>query len=176
MNLKKTRIIAIIVTFIFAFVCHFVYDFIPNFVTSIFFPVNESVWEHMKILYTSIILYGIIDYFVLKKFKIEHNNFMLNLFLISYSSIIVYLAIFLPIYYNIGENMFISIFLILVTYIIVYVLSYYILSMNEKNYNLLWVFLLIFGYFIFGFLTYKPIHSQIFFDTQKEIYGIPKNT
>lgn len=174
MNLKKSRIIAVIGTFILSFVGHFVYGLIPNVVTSIFFPVNESIWEHMKILYTSILLYGIIDYFILKKFDIKHNNFFLNLFVISYSSIIIYLSLFLPIYYNIGESMIISISLMFIVYIIIYILGYYILRMNNKNFNLLWIVFLIIGYIIFGILTYSPIKNHLFFDTEKEIYGIKK--
>lgn len=30
---------------------HFVYDFFPNAVTALFSPVNESIWEHLKLLY-----------------------------------------------------------------------------------------------------------------------------
>lgn len=174
MTLKKTRIIAVIITFVLGFLCHFAYDLLPNFISSIIFPVNESVWEHMKILYTSTLLYGIIDYFILKKFDISFNNFLLNLFIISYGSVIIYLSLFLPFYYNVGENMIISILLMLLTYIIVYILSYYILNSSEKNFNIICVLLILFGYIIFGVLTYNPIHSHLFFDTNSEVYGIKK--
>ena len=30
---------------------HFLYDLWPNALTSVFAPVNESVWEHLKLLY-----------------------------------------------------------------------------------------------------------------------------
>lgn len=174
MSLKKTRIIAIIGTFIISFIVHFAYSFLPNPIFSILFPVNESVWEHMKILYTSIILYGIIDYFILKKNNIKINNFILNILILCISSIVIYLAIFLPIYYKIGENMFMAIFIMLISYTFVYIMSYYILTMNEKGNNIIWIILLILGYIIFGYLTYNPIHNQLFFDTKDEVYGIPK--
>lgn len=174
MSLKRSRIIAVIGTFILSFVVHFGYNILPNAVTSIFFPVNESVWEHMKMLYTTILLYGVIDYFLMKKYDISHNNFFLNLFVISYTSIIVYLAIFLPIYYKIGENMIVSISVMLITYIIIYIMSYYILRMKNKGLNYLWILFIIFGYIVLGYLTYNPIKSQLFFDTRDEIYGIEK--
>lgn len=174
MNLKKTRIYAIIGTFIISFLAHFAYETLPNFIFSIIFPVNESIWEHMKILYTSILLYGIIDYIILKKNNIKINNFFLNLLIISISSIISYLIIFLPIYYKMGENMFIAISIMIISYIISYTISYYILKTKEKNNNVIWIALIIINYIIFGILTYKPIKNQLFFDTKKETYGIQK--
>lgn len=81
MSLKISRIIACIGTVILAFIFHFSYDLIPNFITSILFPVNESIWEHMKLLYTSILVYGIIDYFLNQKFNLRYNNFSLIYFL-----------------------------------------------------------------------------------------------
>ena len=172
MSLKKSRVIAFFGTLVFSFLFHFLYDFSPNFITSIFVPFNSSIWEHMKILYSSIIFYGIIDYFFNRKFSIGYNNFFLNLFLISFSSVLIYLAIFLPIYFKIGESMFLSIGLMVLVFIIVYYISYFILGSKEIGFKYLWICFIIFGYIIFGYLTYKPIHNQLFFDTHHEVYGI----
>ena len=174
MSLKKSRIIAVIGSFILGFIIHFAYQVFPNFIFSIIFPVNESVWEHMKILYSSILIYGIIDYFICKKFDLKYNNFLFNLWFCSFISIFVYLGLFLPFYYKIGERMFLSISVLLITYIIVYVISYYILKSDHFNYNYVWIILILIGYIIFGYLTYNPIKNQLFFDTHNEIYGIKK--
>ena len=53
MKLKTIKIISILGIFIISFLSHFIYQIIPNFITSIFFPVNESIFEHMKIIFTS---------------------------------------------------------------------------------------------------------------------------
>lgn len=172
MSLKSSRIIACIGSIILAFIFHFAYQVFPNFLFSIFFPVNESVWEHMKLLYSSIVFYGLIDYFLNKKYNVGYNNLFMNIFVCSISSVIVYLAIFLPLYYSIGESMLISISVMIITFVIVYVLSYYILKLDEKDHNFLWIILTIFGFFIFTYLTYYPIKCQLFFDTKDEIYGI----
>ena len=174
MSIKLSRVIAVIGTIILSFVFHFVYDLIPNFVTSIFFPVNESVWEHMKLLYTSIIGYGIIDYFLARKFSLKYNNFVFNLFFISVSSIVIYLMMFLPIYYSIGENMFISIGLMIIVFIIVYIMSYFILIMDNRKQDFLWLIPIVILYFVFAYLTYYPPKIHLFFDTKDEIYGIKK--
>lgn len=174
MSLKKSRIIAVIGTFILSFLFHFAYQVFPNFIFSIFFPVNESVWEHMKILYSSIIFYGIIDYFLAKKFNVYYNNFLFNLCFCAFVSILIYLGLFLPFYYKIGESMFLSISILLITYIIIYIVSYYILKSDDFNFNYVWGILILFGYIVFGYLTYNPIENQLFFDTKDEIYGIKK--
>ena len=69
MNLKKIKVISILGIFILSFISHFMYDLFPNIIFSFIFPVNESIWEHMKILYTSILLYGFIDKYLLNKYK-----------------------------------------------------------------------------------------------------------
>lgn len=39
---------------------HFLYDLLPSPVTAVFAPVNESVWEHLKLLYWPMLLAGVI--------------------------------------------------------------------------------------------------------------------
>ena len=173
MNLKKSRIISIIGIFILCFISHFVYNLLPCSLTAIFFPVNESIWEHMKMIFTSIIIYGIIDYIILNKYNIKYNNFFLSLFITALISIPIYLIIYLPIFYKIGENMFINIGLMLLVIIITQIISYYILkSKSCKLLNYISIILIIISYIIFGYLTYNPIKSELFFDTQDEKYGI----
>ena len=55
MSLKKLKIIGIVLAFLLAFPLHFLYDTFPSFITSIITPVNESIWEHMKIIFGSIL-------------------------------------------------------------------------------------------------------------------------
>ena len=173
MKLKTIKIISIFGIFTFSFLAHFAYDIFPNTITSIFFPVNESIWEHMKILTTSIILYSIIDYILIKKNNIKINNFKFQLFFTSFISVIIYLIIYLPIYRIIGENLFISITLMLIDYIIISYISYrLLLTDNLGKINNISPFLIIIIYFIFTYLTYFPLNSYIFYDTNKEIYGI----
>ena len=74
MNLKKIKVVAVLGIFILSFLSHFAYDLFPNIIFSFIFPVNESIWEHMKLLSTTILLYGIIEYFLLKIFE----NFIMN--------------------------------------------------------------------------------------------------
>ena len=173
MNLKKSRVIAVIGIFLLCFLSHFLYSWLPNGLFAIIFPVNESIWEHMKMIFTSIILYGIIDYIILLKFNIKNNNFYLNLFVTSLISIPIYLLLYLPIFHKFGENMFINISLMLLVIIITQIISYYILKTKPcKIANYISIIGIIICYIIFGYLTYHPIKSELFFDTQDEKYGI----
>ncbi len=162
-----------ILTFLLCFLTHFGYDIFPNFITSIFFPVNESIWEHMKMLYTTILLYGIIEYFLLEKFNIPYHNFLLAIFTKALLSIPIYLAIFLPFYYNFGENMPITFAILYITILIVSILEYFILKLNRINFQKeISIVFIILVYCIMIFLTYKTPHKEIFFDTDEEKYGI----
>ena len=53
MNLKKYKILSVFIIFLLMFPLHYVYDKFPNSLTSIFCPVNESIWEHLKLIFTS---------------------------------------------------------------------------------------------------------------------------
>lgn len=173
MNLKKIKIIAVIGIFIISFISHFAYELLPNIIFSFIFPVNESIWEHMKIIFTSTLLYGIIDYILLKKYNIKYNNFPFQLYFTALSAIPIYLVIYLPLYKLLGENMFISISLLLLVYILQQIISYNILKeKNIKLLNTLIVPIILLSYLGFIYLTYNPIHNYLFYDKQKEKYGI----
>jgi len=173
MNLKKSRIISTIGIFLLCFLFHFIYDWLPSSITAIFFPVNESIWEHMKLLFSAVIFYGIIDYIILQKFKIKYNNFFTSLFITALTIIPIYLIMFLPIYNKIGENMIVAIGLMLVAIIISQVISYKILKAKDfDKLNILSLILIIVSYIVFAYLTYNPIKSELFFDTKEEKYGI----
>ncbi|MBO5095303.1 MAG: hypothetical protein J6B98_00300 [Bacilli bacterium] len=172
MNLKKIKILGVFSIFGLCFLLHFIYNWIPNSVLAIFVPVNESIWEHMKLIPTSFILWGIIDFILLKKYE-NFNNFLLQLFLVPVIGIIIYLLIYLPLYNIFGENMIISIILLFIVIIIEQILSYIILSKNEIKYQgIIGILGIITMYIIFGYLTYNPIINYIFFDTKDNKYGI----
>lgn len=173
MSLKIVKTLGLFLIFLLCFPLHFIYDFLPNTLFSIFVPVNESIWEHMKLIFTSYVFYGIFDYLLLKKNKISFNNFLLQLFLIPIVGIILYLLIFIPIYNNFGENMLISIGLLFLVIIFEQVLSYYFLRFKEIKYqNIIGIVGIIITYIIFGYLTYNPVENYIFFDISNSKYGI----
>ena len=173
MNLKKLKIISCVGIFILCFISHFVYELIPCTLTAIFFPVNESIWEHIKLIFTSVVMYSIIDYILLNKYNITYNNFFAALFMSSISTIPIFLLIYMPLFYKFGPKMYINISVMSIVIIISQIINYKVLKMNKfKNLNKIAIILLMVTYILFGCLTYNPPKKRIFFDTQDEKYGI----
>lgn len=172
--MKKIKILIIIIAFLLSFPIHFVYDLAPNFLTSIFFSVNESVWEHMKIIYTSILISSIIEHFIYKHKKIEVNNFLLSIPIISIIGIIFYIITYTIVELFIPHNLIMALIIMLLTYILSEIISYYILNMNEiKHQKVIGLSLIIISYIVFTYLTYNPPQTNLFLDVEKNIYGIP---
>lgn len=175
MNLKTIKIIAVFNIFIISVISHFTYDIFPNIITSIVFPVNESIFEHMKIIFTSTIIYGIIDYLFLKLNNIKFNNFFLQLVITSIISIPIFLILYLPIHFIVGEYLIITITLLFITYIIAQLISYYLLTNNKIIFpNSVLILLFITIYIIFFYLTYNPPKNYFFKDLITNTYGIEK--
>ena len=149
------------------------YEWFPNPVFSIIFPVNESIWEHMKMLYSTVLVYSIVEYFILKRFDIDNHNFLLTTFLKSIIIIPIYLLMFLPLYNVFGENMFISISVMLISILIVNFIGYLLLQTEELKYqNWISLALIIIVYVLMGYLTYRPPKTELFYDIKNEKYGI----
>ena len=60
-DLKKFCVIGFFVTTVIGILSHFVYDWTGGgFLVGLFFPVNESTWEHMKLLFFPMFLFALI--------------------------------------------------------------------------------------------------------------------
>lgn len=174
MSLKKIKIINVIFLFILSFGWHFVYDLIPNNLIALFFPVNESIWEHMKIIYCVFVVGSLVQLILCKKFNIKINNVYVEMVTKAVGGVVFYLAIFVPIYLLIGENMIVAIGLMLITYIVMEVIGYKIITSDELDIVVMPVILLFLGFILLGLLTFYPPHNFLFFDDIKLGYGILK--
>lgn len=174
MSLKKIKIINVVFLFLLSFLWHFVYDWFPNNIFALFFPVNESIWEHMKIIYFCLFMGSILEFVLCKKNNIKINNFYIEAMVKSILGVIFYLIIFIPLYLWIGESMLISISLMLITYIFMEYIGYKILTGEEMNINILPVIIIVLGCIMFVILTFYPLHNFLFFDEVKFGYGILK--
>lgn len=156
----------IIFLFLLSFLWHFMYDWFPCVLTSIFFPVNESIWEHMKIIFYCLLIGSVLE----KK----GNNYYLNILVKPLVGVLFYLIIFIPLYLIFGESMFISISLMLFTYIIMELLGIKISKQEELNIKVLPIIIIILISILFSILTFYPLHNFLFFDSVKLGYGILK--
>lgn len=170
--MKKQIYLHTILTFLLCFLTHFLYEWFPSTFTSLFFPVNESIWEHMKMIYSTFILYGLLEYILLKKTKTSFHNFFLALFIKSSLSIPIYLLLYLPLYFLLGENMIISFILLLLVIYIGHRIGAFIMKRKEMKYDsILGILGIITGFIVMGILTYNPPRNFLFLDTENEKYG-----
>lgn len=175
--MKKIKIIGIFVIFIISFISHYVYDLIPNFFTSILFPVNESIWEHMKLIATPLLIFAIFEYFYYKKKEIKCNNFLLSYSIGIILGIITYLIIYLPIDALIGHNIIISISLLFLIFVFIQYIVYKLMCYRPiSNNKIIGILLVILIYVVFYYFTYYPSKNPIFYDKHNECYGIEKTS
>lgn len=69
MTLKRITWIDVIFIFLVSFIIHYMFDWYPSIITFMFFPVNESIWEHQKMIFMAYLMWGIVEYFILKKYS-----------------------------------------------------------------------------------------------------------
>ena len=171
--MKRFTMIGIFGIFFLCILTHFIYDIFPCTFTAIFFPVNESIWEHMKMLFTTILLYHGLEYTYLYFKKITIPNFSIATFISAILAIPIYLILFLPIYYHMGENLLITLLLLLIVIAMIQYIHYKIITYKKIPYQcILAITSIIITYIILGYLTYNPPLTHLFFDTEHEKYGI----
>ena len=173
--MKKIKIIGVFIMMCLSFLSHFIYEWYDNFLFSMFFPVNESIWEHMKLLITPVLIYALIEYFIYKNKSIKFNNFSLSYSISIIIGIILYLIIYLLFNHFFAHNIIVSIVLLFFDYIFISFVSYLIINTRKIKYSkTIGNLLIIFIYFMLFYLTYYPIHYYIFYDTKNKVYGIIK--
>ena len=173
MNNKKVLFIATITIFLSMFLFHNIYNWFPNFLTASFFPVNESLFEHLKLMFTTQILISLIIYLILKLKKIKFSNYLLGLLLSTIVTISLFFLIYLPIYNRFGENLFLTMSIYLITLIIGNII-FYLISKRKHEFLLNLISLVIISIIavILIYFTFNPLKNDFFFDSIEEIYGI----
>ncbi len=170
--MKKLWFISTLGIFILCFLCHFVYEVFPSPILAIFFPVNESIFEHIKMLFTACMIWAIIEYLLLRIQKISLHNFFLSIMLTSISSIFLLLVIYLPVYYRFGEHFLVTIAILFLSILLGQYLFRFVLEGKRLNlFNLICAILIPIFYFFFGYFTFRPIKADFFYDPIQEKYG-----
>ena len=175
MKLKYLKLLGVIMAFLLCFLIHFLYDLAPSFITSVIAPVNESIAEHMKILFGSILFSGVIQKIIVKVKHLPYKNVCISNVVASLLSIPIFLIIYMPIYNAIGENFLLTIFLMLLVIIISQIITIFIINIKKdlhmENASILFVIII---YMVFAVLTYDPPEQSIFMDPITLNYGIKK--
>ena len=174
-NNKKIMIIKTIIIFLSLFLFSNGYKIFPNFLTAIFFPVNESLFEHLKMIYITEIIISLIIFIILKIKNIKVNNYFSSLLISTIFNIILFYIIYLPIYNRFGEGLTYTMIIYFTTLLISQYLFYLITNCHHHDfYNKLSLVIIPIIWIGLIYFTFNPLHTKFFFDPIKEIYGIPK--
>lgn len=172
MTLKKWKAISVVGIFLLSALLHFIYDWFPCFFTSLFFPVNESIWEHNKIIVGSFLIWAIVEKLYCKKRK----NVIFSECISSLVCMILVMLIFTPVYLYIlktNDNMIITFAIFIFAIIISQIVSYKLL---QKEYNPrleeFGVILFVVFFLINIIFTYYPPKVALFYDYTNQIYGL----
>lgn len=173
MNLKHWKIIDTLLLFGISFLVHFLYEWFPNPLSAVFAPVNESIWEHMKLLSTTFFLNAILEYFLFYILKWKYENLFLGAFLSALLSIPIYFLFYLPVHYLFGYFMWYAILLLFLIFLFFNIFMYLFLQRKYyKNGNTVAFIGFIALFILFGYLTYRPIKQDLFFDHKDQKYSI----
>lgn len=159
---------------IFGSILHFTYTWSGNnFIVGLFAPVNESPWEHMKQLFTPLILFALIEYPLLKN-KVE--NYCFTLFAEIILAIAFILVVFYAYTYLAGHSILvIDIGSFVAAIILAKYVGYKILiNKNYRNLNVISIILLTTLTLFFFYATLNPPHIDLFLDSVTNNYGINK--
>lgn len=133
-DIKKFNIIGTIFTVITGTLLHFVYEWTnSNPIAAIFSPINESVWEHLKLIFYPMTIYLFYGYF---KFGKKYNNYTTAAVIGTLTSILSVIVLFYTYTGIIGKSFFIMDILV---YIIAVAAGFLITYFIIKNYALTFI-------------------------------------
>ncbi len=170
-----TTIVAAVLCAGLGVLMHYVYDWSgANLFVGLFAPVNESVWEHLKLLVIPILFLMIFEFSI-------YGRKLYNFFTAKLLGTLVGIFTILSNYYfytgALGiENMSLNIFLFLAGVLAAYATSLSIMTMRKRIGGGLWETLSILALgalcAAFFWFTLYPIHVPLFRDPMSWSYGI----
>ena len=166
------NIIGALFIFLIGFIVHGMYEWFPSSLTVVFFPVNESIFEHVKMIFTSYMIWIVVKKYV---FHTKDNNFLFKELLTTFVEITLFLLIFIPVYKTFGENLFLTLFIYFITIIVSQIFNYFIRFKNDYKYlKILSIIVIIFTYILFIYFAYHPPINWFFLDPTNNSYGLNK--
>ena len=166
------EILGFILANLLMFILHDLYKNTGIPILSYISAVNESVYEHSKIAFFSLLIVYIIEYFIIGK---EYNNYWFAKFVSLITAPILIIFLFYIYTGILGYNIFwVDIMIGIISLLVAQIISYIILSKDEDApiNNRFWLVLIIILAIILGYLTYNPIKIDLFKDNITGEYGI----
>lgn len=158
MNLKRVTIMGVIFIFLISFVIHNMYNWYPSIITFMLFPINDTIWEHQKMICMAYLVWGVIEYFILKLFNLYSRNIMTSVVLGSVFNVIIFLLLYIPLYTAFGYDTITTLVIYFLSIIISQGFSYSILNSDTyyKHLNIICFFMIPLIWAVFIYLSFKP--------------------
>lgn len=172
---KKWILKGIPFLFIIGSLTHFLYDLSgQNVIVGLFFPVNESVWEHLKLVLFPVVLWWVLYYVVNgSKYKINKNIWFTS----SLISLLVTMILIPMMHYFFTrafgvESVVVEIIILFISISLGELLAFHYYNYGKGiNYVIIiLVKIVIIG--IFMYFTFNPPDLPIFIDSTTGQYGI----
>lgn len=173
-NIKKWYIVGTFFIIVFGMLLHFVYEWSGNntFV-GIFSAVNESTWEHLKLLFWPSFFFSIIEYICIGK---DYNNYITAKAVSFYAGILSIIFLFYTYTGIVGDNFIvIDILIFIISVIISQYIGYKITICNKDvnvKVNTISFMAIVILALAFIFFTVSPPQIALFKDPVTGGYGI----
>ncbi len=170
-KIRNYQIFSVIFTFILGTLLHFTYELSgENIIVSSFSAINESVWEHLKLLYFPMLLTLIIGYFYIGK---NAPNFLCSKTIGIITSMLFTIIFFYTYSGILGKNIaIIDISLFFVATILGEYVAYKLMNSMFKCNNKVAILVLMLIGICFIIFTYSTPKIGIFKDPITEQYGL----
>lgn len=165
----------ILIIFLVGSLLHFAYDFSGgNILVGMFTPVNESVWEHLKMLPLPMILWWALYYMINgKKYNINWDKWVTSAAIALITSLITIPLLFYFYTEAFGvELVVVDILILLIAVIVGQLLAFYYYKYGKGIHYKAAIFILFVVVLIFIIFTFNPPQLPIFKDTETRQYGI----
>lgn len=169
----KLLLISVPFLFVLGSIFHFIYSWSnKNKIVAIFSPVNESIFEHSKLLLIPLMIFWIVGYFILKK-SVDIDNYFFAMLISIISSIIFMIAFYYTYKEVIGNSyLWIDIFDLLLSLFIGQVVANHIYEYSKGINYIISISIIVVIFFIYIYLTFNPFKIPFFFDKKNKIFGI----
>ncbi len=170
-KIRNYQIFSTIFTFILGTLLHFIFEWSgENIIVASFSAINESVWEHLKLLYFPMLLTLIIGYFYIGK---NAPNFLCSKTIGIITSMLFTIIFFYTYSGILGKNIaIVDISLFFVTTILGEYVAYKLMNSMFKCNNKVAILVLILIGICFIIFTYSTPKIGIFRDPITEQYGL----
>lgn len=173
---KRWILFEIPVLFLISPLMHFIYDWSQKSVlVGIVAPVNESVWEHLKLIFWPMIIWWSVGYFILKrKIPVSATNWFVSCTVALLVNPLVIISFFYSYTGAFGiESLFLDIFSLFLSLILGQILALHIYKYAKIKHGFLYVsiFIIVLLVVFYTISTFSPVHIPLFRDSTTGNYG-----